>query len=395
MSAFGRMHSDEEMVMAEGLLNHSATTCPGTSGTAAWNRADPTKLAFIHIAGATHHSKAPVKGYPKMGVPGTIVAQLFRKFNGGESHPAHHITDKRLEGMDNITKFPTKTWEQDEALELLEQQASTAGVDILVPEGKFPQNLWKMAIRKMRRKRFSKKSVAAFVYAKLNNRVPEYDPGLTAGEAEELKTMWKNQYEHITSLIASGDQDNTRSGFEEDTFSPQALAVDTLGLRKKIVSYLATKPAPSQRVAAFLGLDADFADQVLRSLMQEEYVTTRTGIRAGEEITLWKPTGKKFPAYRVKTLFPDAARSPQALNPGQEGLSAFDFVGIRAHNKIYIYIYIYIYTYAHTRMLLFPASVPAFLPHACLSHTSCFMSRGLVTQCLPQKARVTANVTRL
>ena len=96
----GKMSVNDAMVTAKGLVYHSCTTYPGTSGTCAWSVSEPTKLAFFHIGGPEFHKEGADHRHPNLAIPGTVIAQLLQKWNGVEWMPNYVITDKQLQ-----TKF--------------------------------------------------------------------------------------------------------------------------------------------------------------------------------------------------------------------------------------------------------------------------------------------------
>ena len=182
MECRGYVKFDPHVVITRGLVRHSASTNNGTSGAAAWSLAGRTKLAFCHLGGLKSYEHSPDPKHPNVAVPGTVNAQLYKKFNGIDSSPVHVMSDEKLGFALH------EEWRLDEELEKLEQAAGAAGLTVVAqpvtddqdgPEGKVSARIWKAAVSRMRRKKVSKKHTIALLYAKIFQRVPEFDGTLS------------------------------------------------------------------------------------------------------------------------------------------------------------------------------------------------------------------------
>jgi len=244
----GKLKEDAFLVAQKGVSCHCLSAGKGTSGGSV--EADATgNLLAIHIAG---HEDVTGKEYPNFGIPGTVVAQLMRKYCG--QSPLPYYSQAFENTFESSLKEAIKVEEAEALLGLPSPDLPPIqkAVDAIRGEAAVDPAAWRSAIRKLRRVTKNGNQIKALLYRKVSQRIPEYDPDSTP-EDEEL---WKLVEEEIRDRIygdCTGECEDNPAVFldceeEEGEVIPAAAAAAEAAAAAAVVIPPPPSPAPVSRI---------------------------------------------------------------------------------------------------------------------------------------------------
>jgi len=205
--AEGRMKVDDTEARLYGTVRHALSTQAGTSGSPAWNIASPSSLAMIHIAGPEDPRHPLVGSHPNLGVSGVAVEQLFYKLHGKSYTPEWKISansphfdeifnDRAGANFDDLWRQCVFE-EQLRKADGLPDHSEPLPPLTSVSEAVLSQHLWRKVVRRLQRKGVKKDRAQSYLYAKVSNTIPRFDPTMTADERKEeqerLDAIWREE----------------------------------------------------------------------------------------------------------------------------------------------------------------------------------------------------------
>jgi len=212
----GRLKEDAFLVTQKGVSCHCLSAGKGTSGGSIESDATGYLLA-IHIAG---HEKVEGKEFPNFGIPGTVVAQLMRKYSG--QSPLPYYSQAFENSFDAHLAEAIKMEEAEALLGLSAPMLPPIkdAVDAIRGEAAVDPAVWRGAIRKLRRATKNNNQIKALLYRKVSQRIPEYDPESTP-EDEELWALVEEEIrDQIYGDCVSGECEEVLDDFVECVEEP-------------------------------------------------------------------------------------------------------------------------------------------------------------------------------
>lgn len=224
-----RVDNNPELARSKGLVNTSASSYPGTSGSAA--RTIDKEVLYVHAGGP---EKAKTE-FANSGFTPALVSQVLRKHEGGDPRPLYRQgippALEQSKAWQDIVEMCNAIDNSEETLAALKKQSDSLGYTltaecggpselekaakngafeafvreqmkakqrqpkaVLPPIDAWPETdivrkaLVKAAYKKIRaskhRKHMDSKAIYAFIYARLNDAFPEFDPTIEEFEEE-------------------------------------------------------------------------------------------------------------------------------------------------------------------------------------------------------------------